>query len=119
MKEDLYVVRLYDGFDNEWIDVSEAVSKDGADRIWNEKTKNGTEKTKFDDIDYYRIFPADTVMFFFTGGKGETWQRLKLLGHRTTTSFLTWKMVSLQGGVKPKKMIPNMPHLDLKFLILK
>lgn len=58
----LFVVRLYDGFDNEWMDVSSAVSKEEADRIWNEKTKNGTEKTCYNHIDYYKIFPADTQM---------------------------------------------------------
>jgi hypothetical protein len=64
MKEELFVVRLYDGFDNIWIDVSEAVTKEEADKIWNEKTKDGKEKTCYDHIDYYRIFPADTVMIF-------------------------------------------------------
>lgn len=59
MSEELFVVRLYDGFDNEWINVSEPVSKEEAQRIWNEKTNNGTEKTKFDDIDYFKIFPAE------------------------------------------------------------
>lgn len=60
----LYIVRLYDGFDNEWIDVSSPVSKEEAQRIWNNKTKNGTEKTEFNDIDYYEIFPADRIMVF-------------------------------------------------------
>ena len=53
--EKLFVVRLYDGFDNEWMDVSKKVSKTEAKRIWNEKTKNGTEKTCYDDIDYFKI----------------------------------------------------------------
>ncbi len=51
-----FVVRLYDGFDNEWVDVSKEVPWEEANRIWNEKTKNGTEKTKYGDIDYYAIF---------------------------------------------------------------
>lgn len=63
----LYVVRLYDGFDHQWIDISEPVSAEEAQRIWNEKTKNGTEKIGFNDIDYYRIFPADTKMLFSDG----------------------------------------------------
>ena len=62
--EHKYIVRLYDGFDNKWIDVSELVVYKEAERIWNERTKNGTEKTKYDDIDYFKIFPADTVMLF-------------------------------------------------------
>lgn len=63
-----YIVRLYDGFDNEWIDVSSPVSKEEANRIWNEKTNNGTEKTTYNDIDYYAIFEADTVMVFSREG---------------------------------------------------
>ena len=59
-----YIVRLYDGFDNLWIDVSEAVSKEEAEKIWNEKTNNGTKNKCFNDIDYYKIFPADTKMLF-------------------------------------------------------
>lgn len=61
---DKFVVRLYDGMDNVWMDVSEPVSKEEADRIWNQKTDNGTKKTKFDDIDYFKVFPADTNMVF-------------------------------------------------------
>ncbi len=59
-----YVVRLYDGFDNMWMDVSKPVSKDEAQRIWDEKTDGGTRNTSYDDIDYYHIYPADTVMHF-------------------------------------------------------
>ena len=62
--EEKFVVRLYDGFDYVWIDVSEPVSKEEANRIWNEKTENGTRKTKYEDIDYFAIFPADTVMHY-------------------------------------------------------
>jgi hypothetical protein len=58
----LFVVRHYDGFDNKWMDVSEPVSKDEAQRLWNEKTDDGKRNAKYDDIDYYAIFPADTVM---------------------------------------------------------
>ena len=61
---DLFVVRLFDGFDFEWMDVSEPVSKEEATRIWNKKTKNGTKQTSFAEIDYYAIFPADTRMLF-------------------------------------------------------
>ena len=64
LREEKFIVRLYDGFDNEWIDVSSPVSKEEAQKIWNEKTKNGTQKTKYEDIDYYAIFPADSVMHF-------------------------------------------------------
>lgn len=63
----LFVVRLYDGFDNQWIDVSEPIPKPEADRIWAKHTKNGTEKTSYKDIDYYAIHPADTKMVFSEG----------------------------------------------------
>lgn len=59
-----YVVRLYDGFDGYWIDVSKPVSEKEAKRIWNEKTDDGSNMTKYSDIDYYEIFPADTKMLF-------------------------------------------------------
>ena len=36
----LYIVRLYDGFDNIWIDVSEELSYEKAKKVWDEKTKN-------------------------------------------------------------------------------
>ena len=62
-KEEKFIVRLYDGFDNEWIDISNSVSKEKAQKIWNKETKNGTEHTKFEDIDYYAIFPANTTMY--------------------------------------------------------
>ena len=58
----LYVVRLYDGFDNEWIDISEPSTYEEAEKLWNERTENGTKNTEFDDIDYYAIYPADTQM---------------------------------------------------------
>ena len=66
--EELFIVRLYDGFDNIWIDVSEPVSRTEAEEIWNKETKNGTKNTKFEDLDYYSIFPADTVMMYSTEG---------------------------------------------------
>jgi len=63
-EEEKYIVRLYDGFDNEWIDISKSVSKEEAMKIWNKETLDGTENTCFDDIDYYKIFPADTIMHY-------------------------------------------------------
>lgn len=61
---DLFVVRLYDGMDRIWMDVCSPVPRDEAQRIWGEKTENGTKYTKYEDIDYYAIYPADTVMHF-------------------------------------------------------
>jgi len=60
----LFIVRFYDGFDNVWMDVSDPMTEEQAREVWNKKTKNGTERTKYADIDYYRIFPANTSMLF-------------------------------------------------------
>ena len=70
--EKLYVVRLYDGFDNMWMDVTGPLSYKEAYKILMEKTNDGRTNTKFEDIDYYRIFPADTMMMYSTeaGYKG-------------------------------------------------
>lgn len=64
---DKFIVRLYDGFDNQWCDVTGPVSKEEADRIYDKETNNGTKATNFSDIDYYRIFPAGTKMMFSDG----------------------------------------------------
>ena len=64
---DLFIVRLWDGFDGIWCDVEGPVSKEEANRIWNEKTANGTKSAKYSDIDYYAIFPADTSMLYRSG----------------------------------------------------
>jgi len=66
--DNLFVVRLYDGFDHEWIDVSKLVTKVEAEKILAEKTEGGTKNTKFEDIDYYAIFPADTTMWYSAKG---------------------------------------------------
>jgi len=59
-----YIVRLYDGFDNEWIDITKPISKQEAQKVWNKLTENGTKKICYDDIDYFKIFPADKLMLF-------------------------------------------------------
>ena len=61
--QELFIVRLWDFLDG-WIDISGEVTKEEADRIWNEKTKGGTRNTKYADGDYYRVFPADTKMVY-------------------------------------------------------
>lgn len=58
-----WVVRLWDMFDG-WIDITEELSRKEAERIWNEKTNNGTKNTKYSDGDYYHLFPADTKMIY-------------------------------------------------------
>jgi len=60
-KEELYIVRLFDMFDG-WIDISEALPEKEAEKIFNEHTKNGTYKTRYEHGDYYAIFPSDTKM---------------------------------------------------------
>lgn len=62
-----YVVRLYDGFDNLWMDICEPTTKERAEEILARKTNNGKKNAKFEDIDYYEIFPADTKMLFSVG----------------------------------------------------
>ena len=59
-----YIVRLYDGFDNEWMDISKAVSGKEAKSIWLERTNDGTKNTEYSDIDYYSIFPSHTKMLY-------------------------------------------------------
>lgn len=56
------VVRLWDGMDGCWCDVTAAVTPEEALRVWNERTERGTKKVSFDEIDYFRIFPATTKM---------------------------------------------------------
>jgi len=58
----MYVVRLWDGMDGIWMDVSKPASRKEAEKIYNEKTANGTKNTRYEDIDYYGVFPADTTM---------------------------------------------------------
>ena len=62
--KELFVVRLFDGFDGLWIDITKPVSKAAAQKEWDKRTEKGTKNTKFGDIDYYAIFPADTKMHF-------------------------------------------------------
>jgi hypothetical protein len=65
--EALFIVRFYDGMDNQWMDVSGSVSHEEANKIWLEKTENGTKHIAFKEIDYYKVFPADTRMIFSEG----------------------------------------------------
>lgn len=53
MSEDLYVVRLWDGMDVEWMDVSIPLPLERATAIWNKQTNNGQHSTTYGDIDYY------------------------------------------------------------------
>jgi len=59
-----FTVRLWDGMDGCWCDCATGVELDKALEVWAEETKQGTEKTNFSEIDYFRIFPADTAMIW-------------------------------------------------------
>lgn len=63
----LFVVRLYDGGEHGWLDVSKPVERVEAERIWNEMTEGGTRNTQYRHGDYYDIFPAGTRMTFEAG----------------------------------------------------
>lgn len=65
----LYVVRLWDGFDGEWMDVSDPLPKEEAETLCKRKNKDnhGREDGNYNDIDYYATFPADTKMYFSEG----------------------------------------------------
>jgi hypothetical protein len=65
----LFVVRLWDGMDGEWMDVTEAVSFEVALLDWFERTDGGRKATCYDDIDYYRIFSSDTRMLYSGGNE--------------------------------------------------
>jgi predicted DNA-binding protein YlxM (UPF0122 family) len=63
LSDDLkYTVREYDYFDNLWFDLKSSVSKKEAIKEWDKHTKNGTERTKYEDKCYVAIFQADTRM---------------------------------------------------------
>lgn len=68
---DKFIVRCYDGFDNQWCDCTGALPWDEAWKELMRLTKGGTANTKFADIDYYSVFPSDTTMLY-SGGFGET-----------------------------------------------
>lgn len=59
-----FIVRVWDGMDGCWTDCTGEVDRDEALRVWADRTKNGTVATKYDDIDYYAIYPGDTRMHF-------------------------------------------------------
>ena len=67
----LFIVRVWDGMDGCWTDCTgwgssaeEGVSAEEALRLWKERTKNGTEKIRYDEIDYYKIFRSGTRMLW-------------------------------------------------------
>ncbi len=71
--EPLYVVRLWDGFDGEWMDVSgplpqgEAVKLCGDRNAARPGSAAGKRAGCYNDIDYYKVFLAGTRMQFSEG----------------------------------------------------
>lgn len=61
MEEPMFVVRLWDMMDG-WIDVSGPLTGAGARELWLGKTCGGTRNTRYEDGDYYAVYPSKTVM---------------------------------------------------------
>jgi hypothetical protein len=59
-----FTLRVWDGMDGCWCDVVANVELAFALQRWCKETADGTKKTNYSDIDYYRIFPADTKMLW-------------------------------------------------------
>lgn len=59
-----FTLRVWDGMDGCWCDVTADVDLAFALRAWCENTANGTKNTGYGDIDYYRIFPAEMKMLY-------------------------------------------------------
>lgn len=51
-------------FDNRWMDLSEQLPKDEAEKLAGDKNygNHGKRDANYNDIDYFRAFPADTKM---------------------------------------------------------
>lgn len=66
--EEQYVVRLWDGFDNIWMDVSGPMPKAEAEKLAGDKNEArdgsgaGNRDGHYDEIDYYKAWPIDTRM---------------------------------------------------------
>jgi hypothetical protein len=59
----LFVVRNFDTNDG-WLDVTGPLSKEAAQAEWLKRTDGGTRWTKFEELSYFAIFPADTRMLY-------------------------------------------------------
>lgn len=62
--DDKFTLRVFDGMDGCWCDVVANVDLAFALRAWCERTADGTKATSYGDIDYYKIFLADTKMLY-------------------------------------------------------
>ncbi len=59
-----YTLRVWDGMDGCWSDVLANATAADALAKWCSLTKDGTKQVSFNEIDYYRIFPANTRMLW-------------------------------------------------------
>lgn len=59
-----FIVRVWDGMDGTWYDCTAPVPLEQALDAWEHDTANGTRHTRYEHIDYYRIFPANTHMLY-------------------------------------------------------
>jgi len=67
-KEGPFVVRQWDGMVGAWTDCTGSVNAEEALTYWERATDGGTKGISFrNDIDYYRIFEANTVMLWSEG----------------------------------------------------
>lgn len=55
----IFIVRLYESFDNRWSDATVEGNLEWAFKVWMEKTQEGTTSKDADDISYYRICPME------------------------------------------------------------
>jgi hypothetical protein len=112
--QDLYVVRQYDGFDNEWIDITGPVSHEEAQRVWDEKTEEGTKNTTYNDIDYYKIFPADTKMVYSAHNLEHNGYHGDVFGQEDHSPFVQILGISdfitaaVRNGQDPKKVFAEL-----------
>lgn len=71
--EVLYIVRHWDGFDGEWIDIGEPMTKELAEKEAGDRNEKrvgsgaGNRRGNYNEIDYFKAFPADTKMHFSEG----------------------------------------------------
>ena len=85
MTEKLWIVRLWDGFDGEWMDVSDPMPENDAKELAGDKNEArsgsgaGNRDGHYGEIDYYSAFPADTKMLWSEGRsqtRGDTSARM-------------------------------------------
>ena len=65
--DQLWQLRQWDGMDGTWTDIGGACTPREALLEWFRRTDSGEKNTSFQDIDYYRIFPTNTVMKWSNG----------------------------------------------------